>query len=147
MVKRRTLSSEASASLAGWGMERICEVVDNIDSDLSLVLNPLRGRLQELLNQLVGKSFDSYQESDFVANKLRDLMIRIGFRVQCPREGCSIPALIRCRPGLRLRAGTFCFEHLVNGRLATHTTSTRLPQLYLIAAEPHRRRKIRRMPT
>lgn len=119
----------------------VLKKIKKIDNALTEAQKPLQAELQLLLGRLEGQEFGSLEANTDVADAIRFLMLRLEVRVECPRDGCQEPALIRCRPAGRTVNGSFEFEHRLDRRRTTHAGRVRLPKLKLISAPPHRKRK------
>lgn len=134
-----TMSSQSNASYPD--ARSAFAALDELDQEISTAQVPFHQRLQSILNRLAGKSFESFAENQVLADKVRDLLFRLGMRIACPQKRCGQPALIRCNPVPSTRFGSFEFQHPINGVRKTHAASTVLPQLSLVPAQPDRRRR------
>lgn len=114
--------------------------VKSLGDELTKAQKRIQVKLQRLLDKLEGTSFESFEVNKLVANELRNLMLRLEVRVECPKEGCHEPTLIRARTSKWSVHGMFGFEHLIGKRLRAHIAPTKLPKLQLVAPASDRRR-------
>ncbi len=120
---------------------QIGQLLKDLSRGLDVLNLPFRKALQELLNYLAGKSFDSLESKQAVAKEIQEIISRLGLRVACPKEGCGLPAIIRCAAAGNSKQGVFQFDHSSSsGRRTTHMGSSTLPRLTLVPIPPDRRR-------
>lgn len=117
---------------------QVLPLLDGINAEAIELLDPAAVKLQLLLNRLAGATANKE-----LARRLQNTLNRLGFRVACPREGCGAPSLLRWSSALRVKDGTFLFDHLTSdGRLVRHASYARLPaQLTLVSPPPDRRKR------
>ena len=149
-VSHNKLSVPLDYLLPGQALlpRREYENVFNHGSFLQAKLNdahlPVRLEFQMLLNALEGKSFESIEENQAIADMLQELADRLQLRFQCPK--CDQPAVLECRQAGSAKRGTFQFRHPIQRRHVNHFSSTKLPALQLIDAPPLLRRRRNVLP-
>jgi hypothetical protein len=121
--------------------EAILSLLGQLNHNLTVLQGPVQGGLQDLLGLLAGRSFGSLVANQAVAREIQELLNRLGLRVACPRQGCGLPASIRCAAAGNSRHGVFQFDHSVGGRRTTHLGSSLFPLLQLVPAPPDRRKQ------
>jgi len=93
--------------------------------------------VQIVLSHLVGKEFGTFEQNQAVCTAVQNLMNRLGQAAECPR--CGNPSKIRCLRSGRSRAGSFQFDHVIEGARTTHGGSNRFPEIKLIPAPSDKR--------
>ncbi len=123
--------------------QAILPILEQLNGEATVLLNPVAVELQLLLQRLGGLEFGSPAANAAMARQLQRTLSRLGFRLACPREGCGVASLLQWGTAGRVKNGTFRFEHpLPNGRLSQHAGCARLPPgLRLVALPPDRRWK------
>lgn len=143
---RETLERSAIPATAHTTAEtrgRVGQLLQDLSRSLDVLNDPVRKALQELLDGLAGKTFDSLESKQAVTREIQGLLNRMGFRVACPKEGCGLPAMIRCAAAGNSTQGVFQFDHSSGTARTTHKGSSAFPSLTLVAAPPDGRRSKR----
>lgn len=131
----------AAAQITEETRGRVGLLLQELSRGLDVLKDPIRKALQELLDGLAGKTFDSLETKQAVAREAQDLLTRLGLRVACPKEGCGRPAMIRCAAAGNSKQGVFQFDHSSGTcRRTTHLGSSSFPRLTIVPAPADRRR-------
>ncbi len=113
--------------------EQVLVVLAGIEKHMESILEPIGGKLQGILQPLVGRAFSSYDANHRVIRQVLRLLKRLRLGLECQRPGCAKPAVLRCLPSMGTQPWTFEFEHYVEGRQFRHTGGwTRFPPLKLV---------------
>lgn len=109
------------------------ELFKTVDEELVGVLNQQAARLQQSLNALAGKTFESKELNDYVARRIQAMCNSLNVRILSPK---GRPSLIRWRDYKTTRFGAFELRAQVEGRQKTDYFATRLPpELTLVPIE------------
>jgi hypothetical protein len=120
-------------------VSEVLRCLDGLDGDVVQALVPVKRRLQKLFKLLEGRTFGSLEANKAVTARIRDLLNRLGYRVECT---CHLPAFLICRAVPRMNEGAFQFQHQVEGRVKTHGAFRSFPSLHLVSPSPDNRRKV-----
>lgn len=91
-------------------------------------------RIGEQLQKLEGQKFESLEENQKLAAAIHRLLEENGLRLQCPN--CGEPAILRCLKAGNSPAGSFLFDHRVNGRRTMHGGRGGLPSMIVVDKTP-----------
>jgi hypothetical protein len=115
------------------------ETLEDIERRIRSAMEPFREEFQATLRGWEGRSFGSIHDNKQIAAKIQDLLNLFDNRVECTREDCHRPALIRFKD--TGHGGYFQFEHFTEGRQTNHRGHKALPVLKLVPAPPDARRR------
>lgn len=120
------------------GEQVICLFNEFLDARLNAELAPATRRLQAVLAFLGHASFDSLRTGQHVVARINAQLVRLGYRLRCPK--CGQPALLRFRAVPRAKVGSYTFDHRIGGHRRSHGGLTTFPpSLVLIPAAPDQR--------
>lgn len=128
-------------------VSEVLRLLDGFDGQVVQALVPVKERLEMLFKRLEGRAFGSLEANKAVTARIRDLLNRIGYRVECLRDGCHEPAFLLCQGPSSMPEGAFQFQHRYNGRLTAHCGFPKIPPLKLVPQPEDNRRKVRRRKT
>jgi hypothetical protein len=119
-------------------------LLDDCDDQVFQALAPVKKRIEILFKRLESRSFGTLEANKAITARIRDLLNRIGFRVECLRDGCHEPAFLLCQGPSTMPQGAFQFQHRYNGRLTAHCGFPTIPPLKLVPQPEDKRRRVLR---
>ena len=138
---------EGSGSITVAGSSAsLLRALGTLEEWMGATREELRVALEKGLNILSGYESQKLEETKEIGSRITELLMGVGLRLRCPREGCGYPGVIRGAASAKesyRESGVFMVEHLVEGKRTTHQIGSRLPAFVLVAAPADRRRKTR----
>lgn len=90
----------------------------------------IRKRFRRFLGSLEGVSLETFEENQRLAATIQEVAKRLHVALICPR--CGHLSRLRCLRSGRSKAGTFQFDHVIDGRRTHHGGTAALPRLKVV---------------
>lgn len=120
----------------------ILKLIEARHAQIAEALAPIISEVQADLDVLAGVTFPTFEEKRTLATAIQQLLNHLGdLRVECLKEDCHQPAILRCTTGKFSINGSFHFEHSTEGIKTRHLGPKALPHLKLTKPLPDRRLK------
>jgi hypothetical protein len=115
-------------------LAQVSRYVDSIAFEGMLQRRLMCDRISEQLRSLEGLKFPTLEENQKLVAAIHRLLDENGLRLQCPN--CGEPAILRCLKAGNSPAGSFLFDHRVNGRRTMHGGKGDLPSMHVVDRAP-----------
>ncbi len=113
-------------------------MLTELDQELNRLQRQIRIAIQIKLAELSGKSFGSLEANKSFVTRIHEMLDGHGLRVKCPE--CGTPAILRVSPRKGAAAGSFVFDHKVNGKRTFHGGAGVMPKVSLVAKLPREKK-------
>lgn len=114
-------------------------VLQQTSQDVEAIQRQILVRIEQTLQQFVGKNFGSLAANQAIAKQVHTLLDSKGLRVRCPE--CGSAAILRCQNAGNAKTGAFMFDHYLDTGRTFHGGQTTFPEVSVVPKPARRKAK------
>jgi len=114
-------------------------VLQQTSQDVETIQQQILVRIEQTLQQFVGKNFGSLAANQAIAKQVHALLDSKGLRVRCTE--CGSAAILRCQKAGNAKTGAFMFDHYLDSGRTFHGGQTTFPEVSVVPKPARRKAK------